>query len=57
MVGKKKVELTDASSHIATAKGYAAGMLIEEGQRVPPGVPVGSWMAEAPKAEPEVQAD
>lgn len=47
----KKQELTEAGSHLASAKGYAAGIIIEPGEAVPAGIPVGSWMVEAPKAE------
>lgn len=46
----RKRELTEDGSHVATAKGYAAGRLIEEGCDVPPGVPVGSWMAAKPES-------
>jgi hypothetical protein len=51
-----KVALTKDGSHVATAKGYAAGVIIEEGQPVPAGVPVAledelpsGWMVPARK--------
>lgn len=47
---KRAVELTNEGSHVAVARGYACGEMIEEGQAVPAGVPVGSWMA--PKDAP-----
>lgn len=39
-----KVELTTAGSHRATSRGHAPGGLVESGETVPPGIPVGSWM-------------
>lgn len=49
-------ELTKAGSHVANAKGYAAGKIIEEGDNVPPGVPVGSWMDEVKAEAPAKKA-
>jgi hypothetical protein len=61
-------ELTTPGSHVAVARGYAAGTIIEPGEPVPAGVPIaevgeegsGHWMkavaaAEAP-AEPDAPA-
>jgi hypothetical protein len=51
-----KVVLTKPGSHVAIAKGYAHGHIIEVGEPVPAGIPVtdpegaGHWMAEAGSA-------
>lgn len=37
-------EKTGANTHRAVQRGYAGGILIEEGEFVPADVPVGSWM-------------
>lgn len=48
MAEAKEQELTRAGSHRATARGYAAGELIEEGQSVPADIPVSiEWMEPA----------
>ena len=52
-----EVEMTEAGSHVATARGYAKGQMIEEGMAVPAGVPVGSWMAAAPKSEAKAKGE
>jgi hypothetical protein len=42
---KGKRKLTKAGSHVATAKGYANGTVIEEGEPVPADIPVSTeWM-------------
>jgi hypothetical protein len=42
---KGKRKLTSAGSHVATAKGYANGVVIEEGEPVPADIPVSTeWM-------------
>lgn len=47
--------LTSEGSHVASRRGYAASRLIEEGEAVPAGIPVGSWMKAVP-VEPPVKA-
>lgn len=37
-------ELTEQGSHRATAIGAGPGGIVEPGQAVPAGIPVGSWM-------------
>jgi hypothetical protein len=46
-------EITGENTHRATQRGYAAGFVVEEGQAVPAGVTVGSWM-EKGKPHPPV---
>lgn len=46
-----EVKKTTATSHRATERGYAAGELVEAGDLVPAGTPVGSWMEPIAKAE------
>lgn len=57
----KDVELTEAGSHKATARGYVPGIgVVEKGQPIPAGIPVGSWMkklSKKDKAEAEAEAD
>lgn len=48
----KKHKLTKADSHVATARGYASGVIIEPGEQVPEGIPVSNeWMAEGQAAQ------
>lgn len=57
----EEVALTTPGSHVATRRGYAAGVIIEAGEPVPAGIAVtdpegaGHWMAPvAAPAAPEV---
>jgi hypothetical protein len=48
----QKHEITKPGSHVATQRGYAAGVVIEPGEPVPADIPVAEeWMDEAPKPE------
>ena len=42
---------TGDGTHIATARGFA-GSIIEPGETVPAGIPVGSWMQPVSKKAP-----
>lgn len=45
------VKKTTAASHRATERGYAGGTIVEPGDLVPEGTPVGSWMEPVKKGE------
>jgi hypothetical protein len=46
--------LTGNGTHVATKRGAAKGGLVEPGQTVPSGTPVGSWMTEADSTGGEI---
>lgn len=46
-----EAKMTTAVSHRATERGYAGGELVEPGDLVPAGTPVGSWMELIAKRE------
>lgn len=49
-------ETTGTRTHIATEKGYAGGVVVQIGEAVPPGVPVGLWMEKSAAAQTAPEA-
>ena len=45
---------TGEQTHVAIARGFA-GTIIEPGEFVPAGIPVGLWMVPAPKKAPATE--
>jgi hypothetical protein len=48
----QETKRTGVNTHRATRRGYADGVLIEEGEASPAGMPIGSWMEEGEPRPP-----